>query len=284
MSAGATPTVDGQDLETYIEDVVDERVREETAELREENERLHEELAEERARRSELEDAIEDLERQNQILKSQVDGVVHTQDLLVDGHSELASRELEKGAHLSWENVEPFTEELTISGDRLERFSTEDDEEYARLPGEADPLGRSGENVLTDADLLPIQQLARLDEDMLANEARPVQLAVKAWQNRDDTGDYGLWSKGSNEVELYMDASDLASEIRSWETGVSKEYSQKLAERAMDSLVELTKNRTYVKLRKRRKDGLEYKERRLTLPADAEIPGESPPTDDVGGE
>lgn len=283
MSAGAAPNVDGQDLESYIQDVVDQRVQEETEDLRRENERLHKELAEERANRKELEETLTDIEMRMDANERWKDTMRDDVDDLLSKIGEIQSRELEKGAHLDAQNVVEHAH-LDVSGDRLEQFENDESDEFVRIPGEEDPLGRSGEHVLSDADLLPIQQLARLDDDMLANEARPVQLAVKAWQNRDDTGDYGLWSTGSNNVERYMDASDLASEIRSWETGVSKEYSQKLAERAMDSLVELTKNRTFVKLRSRRKDGLKYKERRLTLPADAEIPGESPPTDDVGGE
>ena len=43
----------------------------------------------------------------------------------------------------------------------------------------------------------------------------------------------------------------------------------------MDALQELTKDRMYIKKRNRRKDGLKYKERRLHLPTDSEIPGEN---------
>lgn len=46
-------------------------------------------------------------------------------------------------------------------------------------------------------------------------------------------------------------------------------------ERTVDALKELTKSRTYDELRTHRKDGLSYKERRLILPKDAALLGET---------
>lgn len=76
----------------------------------------------------------------------------------------------------------------------------------------------------------------------------------------------------------YLDAGDLAAWIRIQEQDVSQEYATKLARRTIDALPDLSKHRLYDELRSRRADGLTYKERRLVLPAEAEIPGESQPT------
>ena len=71
---------------------------------------------------------------------------------------------------------------------------------------------------------------------------------------------------------------------------MNEEYNQKLAGRTIDALLDLTKDRLYVKRKNRRKDGLSYKERRVILPEESEIPGETtfetgpPETADVGGE
>lgn len=290
------PTAD-ESLQGVVAQQVEEateELREELDELREENERLHEELAEERKRRAELEAELEDVElrfeAQLDDIEKRLDANARWKETMRDTvdeiHStigELQSRELEKGAHLRDDNVvEPA--HLDVAGDRIETITKENGQQYARLPGEDDPLGRGGSTVLAHGDLLPIQQLARLDEDMLATEARPVQLAVKAWQIREETGNYGLWNTGANGVDRYMDSSDLASEIRAWETGIGSEYAQKLAQRAMDALQELTKHRVRIERRTHRKDRLQYKERRLILPTEADIPGDTPETAGVGGE
>lgn len=240
-------------------DELEQRCRcleEENEELREENEELREELESERSEREKLE--------------AQVTAVQRKADANADRVAELQSRELEKGAHLDEENVRP--ERLTVDGDRVELVE-KDAGTYARLPGECDPLGRGGETRLDTGDLLPIQQLARLDEGILAREARPVELAARAWDARDD--DTGPWSKGCNGVRQYLDASALREWIRVEETGVSAEYAKKLAQRTLDALTDLSQNRCYVEKRKRRKDGLKYKETRLVLPSGAEIPGET---------
>ncbi len=56
-----------------------------------------------------------------------------------------------------------------------------------RLSESADPLDR-GETSLAYDDLLPIQQLARMDEEMCRSSANtvPTRLAAKLWQARTD--------------------------------------------------------------------------------------------------
>ena len=46
----------------------------------------------------------------------------------------------------------------------------------------------------------------------------------------------------------------------------------------IDPLLELSRNRLAIRKRTERKNGLEYTERRLVLPADAEIPSETATT------
>ena len=73
---------------------------------------------------------------------------------------------------------------------------------------------------------------------------------------------------------------------------VSKKYSQELARRTMDAMHELSNGRLGKIKRQRSKDGLSYKETRLVLKADVELPGEvrnksaddSPTTDAGAGE
>lgn len=204
---------------------------------------------------------------------------------------ELQERELEKNAHLRWENVYPHKEELEISADRFEKFTKDDGTAYARIPGGEDPLNRGGEPALTPGDLLPVQQLARMDDDMLhsAASSKPVRLAAEVWRDHEQKRST-LWNQGCNGVREYVDAGELAQWLRHNEPGVNKEYSQKLAGRTIDALLDLTKGRLYVKQKNRRKDGLSYKERRVVLPDQSEIPGETtfetdpPETADVGGE
>lgn len=85
--------------------------------------------------------------------------------------------------------------------------------------------------------------------------------------------------RGCNGVHEYVDASEFAQWLRHNEPGVSKEYSQKLAGRTIDVLFDLTKGRLYAKQKNRRKDGLSYKERRVVLSKESEIPGEESPWD-----
>jgi hypothetical protein len=250
---------------------------------------LEEELARERAKRRKAETRVEELEDRLDETDARVDAVSTKSDANAERVAELQSRELEKGAHLRDAHVDPTR--LTVADGRVERIQ-KDDGPHVRLPGSDDPLGRGGSTKLAHADLLPIQQLAQMDDDMLhsAAESRPTRLAAELWRARDEKR--GPWSKGSGPVRQYVDASELAVWIRSRETGVSKEYGQKLASRVIDCLTDLTKNRMYDELRNRRKDGLQYKERRLVLPTDSSIPGEAdadqqagtPQTAGVGGE
>lgn len=257
-------------------------VQEETADLREENERLREE-------RDDLEDVVAELETQVQILQSRVDGM----DTATDDHdralAELQSRALEKEAHLQADRVERRVEDLDVDGDRLERFTGDDGLEYFRLPGTSDPLARSGTSKLAQGDLLPIQQLSRLDDDMLraTTSSLPPRLAARVWRERENGK---LWNKGSGDVREYLDASDLKVWIRRQEKGISEDYAKTLVSRTIDALQTLTKHRVKIEKRSHRKDGLQYKERRIVLERDAEIPGEttsprgdSPETADVAG-
>ncbi|MCU4754277.1 hypothetical protein OB919_20220 [Halobacteria archaeon AArc-curdl1] len=189
---------------------------------------------------------------------------------------ELQARELEKGAHLLAECVDP--PELDIEGDHLERFTKEDGRTYVRLPEHDDPLERGGSPTLTHGDLLPIQQLARMDDEMLRSttNALPTRLAANLWKARTDSsvGD-NPWENGCKSIREYVKASDLKHWIRRQERGVSESYAKKLVSRTIDALLDLSNNRVAIRKRTERKNGLEYTERRLIIPTDAEIPGET---------
>lgn len=130
-----------------------------------------------------------------------------------------------------------------------------------------------------------------MDDEMLHSTAssKPVRLAAEVWQDHEQDRST-LWNQSCNGVREYVDAGELAQWLRHNEPGVNKEYSQKLASRTIDALTDLTKGRPYVTQKNRRKDGLSYKERRIVLPDESEIPGETtfetdpPETADVGGE
>lgn len=194
--------------------------------------------------------------------------------------AELQARELEKGAHLKAENVDEY--ELEITEGELEIFQ-KDDGQYSRVPESDDPLRRGGDITHAVADLLPIQRLSRCDDEMLHSVARkkPDRLAAQAWREKDDPGRYNLWSKGSSGVRVYLDASDLAEWIRTREAGISKKYSQELARRTFESMKDLASGRLGEKKKKRRKDGLNYSERRLILFDDVDLPGEHPDADET---
>ncbi|MFP8890777.1 hypothetical protein ACLI4U_13550 [Natrialbaceae archaeon A-CW2] len=189
---------------------------------------------------------------------------------------ELQARELEKGAHLLAERVDPG--ELNIEGDHLERFTKADGQAYVRLPEHEDPLERGGSPTLTHGDLLPIQQLARMDDEMLRSttNALPTRLAANLWKARTDSsvGD-NPWENGCKSIKEYVKASDLKHWIRRQERGVSESYAKKLVSRTIDALLDLSNNRVAIRKRTERKNGLEYTERRLIIPTDAEIPGET---------
>ncbi|SFS92723.1 hypothetical protein [Halostagnicola kamekurae] len=199
--------------------------------------------------------------------------------------AELQSRELEKGAHLLTETVDVHA--VDIADGRLERLTKDDGNAYYRVPESADPLERGGTVSLAYGDLLPIQQLARMDEEMRrsAANALPTRLAAKLWTARvdDGVGD-DPWKSGCKDIAEYVKASDLKHWIRRQESGISETYAKKLVSRVIDAMLDLSKNRLAVRKRTERKNGLEYTERRLLLPADAAIPGDGGPPADADRE
>ncbi|WP_458208945.1 hypothetical protein [Haladaptatus sp. NG-SE-30] len=235
---------------------------------------------------------IEELETTTTKAQAHREAITRKTEACNDRVDELQARELEKGAHLLAENVDQ--NRITVEGNTLERITKDDGQTYFRLPGEEDALDRGGTVAHSTADLLPLQRLARYDDEMLASvtNRKPDELASKAWRERDDAGRYSLWSTGSGEIRTYLDASDLAEWIRLKESGVSKKYSQELARRTMDAMHELSMHRLGMTKRKRSKDGLRYRETRLVLKADVELPGEvsnhnpndTPATDEAAGE
>ncbi|WP_135855308.1 DNA adenine methylase [Halorussus salinus] len=157
---------------------------------------------------------------------------------------------------------------------------------------EEDALDRGGAVAHSTADLLPLQRLARYDDEMLASvtNRKPDELTAKAWRERDDPGRYQLWTSGSSGWLVYLKSSDLADWIRANEEGVSKSYAQELAQRTLDAMQELSKHRLITTQKKRTADGLTYKENVVVLTEEADLPGErslgesdGPATDEVAG-
>lgn len=279
-----------------VEELVEQRVQEETADLRDQLENEREERAHLEEQNEELHDRVDELEDENEILRNRFDRRTSTSwDRIAKTEkalSEVQSLELEKGHHLRRENVEP--DDLDVADGEVEFVDGDDGEEYARLPGSADPLERSGESVLSTGDLLPIQQLAQMPDEMLANatSSRGEYLAAKLWAERGTHSHSSPWSAGGPDVREFVDASD----VRVWikvnherpDECLSDDWAKKLAGKAIEQMQEFSKHRGRILMRNRRKDGLKYKERRFVLDADAEIPGEStsndtPVTDGVPG-
>lgn len=205
-----------------------------------------------------------------------IDGLTTTTDATEARLNELQARELEKGAHLEKDHVYPWTDDLDVETGRLETFKKTEGT-YMRIPDADDTLTRGGQTQLAQSDLLPIQQLARLDDDMLRGtvDNLPSRLAANAWAARHTETDT-LWQSGSGDVREYVDASDLRHWIRRHESGISEAYAKKLVSRTIDALQEYTHHRLIVMKRQQRTDGLQYKERRIVLRTDVEIPGETP--------
>ena len=245
-------------------------------------ERLESELQEEREQRQELEQEVHDLEDELQTQTALNEALRRKIKVNENRVAELQSRSLETGAHLHAENVDPDNEHLFTSAGQLERITKEDGDAYLRLPGEEDALGRGGAVAHSTTDLLPLQRLARYDDEMLAKvtNSEPTELAARAWRERDDAGRYALWSKGGAGVRVYVSTSDLAEWIRSRKAGVSKKYSQELARRTKDALLDLAQGRLAAKKKSRKKDGLSYAEWRVILPDDVDLPGEISPGED----
>ena len=250
-------------LRSTVAQLVDriESLEETVTEVVAENERLREEL-------SEHDDRINSID-------AKTDAIAKKSQLTKDCVEELQARELEKGAHLQAEHVDIRT--IDVHNDRLEKVTKDDGNQYLRLPNGEDPLDRGGDISLAHADLLPIQQLARLDDDMLRSttSSRPARLAAKLWKARADeaVGD-NPWKHGSKTIREFVKASDLKHWIRRQDPGVSESYAKKLVSRTIDALLDLTKNRIAIRRKKERKNGLSYTERRVILPSDVSIPGE----------
>ncbi|WP_254533325.1 hypothetical protein [Natrinema gelatinilyticum] len=227
-----------------------------------------------------LEDEIDTLQEENTRLDAVAQAALKKGGANKDRIAELQTRELEKGAHLLADHVDP--DSLADGVDRLERFSKEDNT-YMRIPDSEDPLDRGGSVTLSHGDLLPIQQLAQMDDDMLRSSTNslPSRLAVKLWRARTDpsVGD-NPWQKGCKGVREYVKASDMKHWIRRQESGVSDAYAKKLVSRTIDALLELSKNRLAIRRQTERKNGLQYTERRVLLKADSSIPGETTETID----
>ncbi|ELY63500.1 hypothetical protein [Natrinema versiforme] len=259
-----------------------ESARDDIAALREQIATLTDRVAELESECARKDERIENLEAQVAEYESQTteaeraaEAALRKADANKDRVRELQARELEKGAHLRTDTVDPH--EVDVAGDRLEKLAKDDGETYYRVPDSSDPLDRGDDVALAHGDLLPIQQLARMDADMRRSAANslPTRLAAKLWQARTDpaVGD-DPWTDGCKSVDEYVTASDLKHWIRRQEDGISETYAKKLVSRTIDAVLDLSKHRLAVRKRTQRKNGLEYTERRLLLPVDAEIPGE----------
>lgn len=262
---------------------VEEIVAEATADLQERVDDLEDELADERERRREAEQRVDDLEDELSRVRTRVDGNGHYVRCLKSGVAELQSRELEKSAHLRWDNVDPWSEQVETSTDGLERI-VKDEGKFARLPGAQDDVaGVNGGDVrLSRSDLLPVQQLAQLPDGELetVTTSKTVRWAVRAWQER---GDGALWTSGGPTVREYMTSRDLRTWLRvEHDEHISTEAAKKLSQRVMDALSgDLARNRLTTRNKQRRQDGLNYVEKRLIVPEDTEIPGEGLPDGDA---
>jgi len=225
-----------------------------------------------------LKQRVATLEATHQTLEPRIDA--HERKLAAnkDRVSELQSRELEKGAHLLEGNVDEAG--IDVADGRLERITKDDGRSYFRLPESDDPLERGGGVSLAHGDLLPIQQLARMDDDMLRSTTStlPSRLAAKLWKARVDPAIAdNPWKTGCKNVRSYVTAGDMKHWIRRQEKGISDGYAKKLVSRTISALLDLSKHRLAVRKRRQRKNGLEYTERRVLLMADTEIPGEAVP-------
>ncbi|EMA47120.1 hypothetical protein [Halobiforma nitratireducens] len=138
-------------------------------------EKLEAERDEYRERTAELEDRVADLEADRARLESLAEAACNEASTNRDRLAELQARELEKGAHLRAEFV---------PDGRLERITTDDGAAYYRLSESADPLD-GDDTTLAYGDLLPVQQLARMDE---VGGRLPVGPSLE-WSSVGTTGD-----------------------------------------------------------------------------------------------
>jgi len=270
---------------------VREVVQEETADLREQLEEQREENRRLQEENEKLRERVDELERRADAAGKHRETLIEEIDDANYRIGELQSLDLEKGHHIQHIKEPAY---LDVASGRIEYVDGDDGEEYARLPGSKDPLERSGESVLATGDLLPIQQLAQMQDDTLAGATskRADYIAARVWTERGQHSPGSVWSSGCGQVREYVDASDvrtyIKSELERADESLSYDYAKKLAGDALERIRELAKDRCYVERRNHRKDGLRYKERRLVVPSDADIPGEgstsdAPGTDGVTG-
>ncbi|WP_254534044.1 hypothetical protein [Natrinema gelatinilyticum] len=281
MSANTDcPDPDAQTLQTLVDEL--ERLRDRVTtledELTQKDDRighLEAELEEAHTENKDFEARLEDLEQSQTPIEARLDAHEKKLNANKDRVGELQARELEKGAHLLEKHID--NGEIDVVDGRLERIRKDDGKNYFRLPESDDPLERGGDISLSYGDLLPLQQLAKMDEDMLraTTSSLPSRLAAKLWKARTDpaVGD-NPWRKGSASVREYVTAGDMKHWIRRQEKGISDDYAKKLVSRTIDALLDLSKSRLAVKKRTQRKNGLEYTERRVLLMNDVDIPGE----------
>jgi len=286
----------GTELAEHCDDIVR---KDEVQELRDENQRVKQENATLREEITALRSRVNELESEVEAHGDRVDGLEGTVDeledsievlrrrydakneMLADGISELQGRELETGAHLREENVD--TDRVEVHDGHLEVITKDDGNQYCRLPGEEDVLERGGAVAHSTTDLLPLQRLSRYDDAMLASTAnsQPDELAAKAWRQRDDARRHGLWSKGSGDVRVYLSSSDLTDWIMQERPEIRKKYAQELARRTMDAMLHLANGKLAKTKKERRTDGLRYKESRIVLFRDVDLPGEVGPASDA---
>ena len=274
-----SPGPDAQTLQTLVDELerLHERVTTLEDELTQKDDRighLEAELEEAHTENKDLAARLENLEQSRIPIEARLDAHEKKLNANKDRVGELQARELEKGAHLLEDHVDEG--EIDVVDGRLERIQKDDGESYFRLPESGDPLERGGDVSLSYGDLLPLQQLAKMDEDMLraTTSALPSRLAAKLWKARTDpaVGD-NPWKKGSASVREYVTAGDMKHWIRRQEKGISDDYAKKLVSRTIDALLDLSKSRLAVKKRTQRKNGLEYTERRVLLMDDVDILG-----------
>jgi len=239
-----------------------------------ENEQLKKRVERLEAENDRLQTDIADYKDQLGATGVRIEAVLKRSKLNKRGVDELQAREIKKGAHLKKKNIDIETIDVDVT--RLETI-IKNDKKYNRLLNSGDPLDQSSQISLAHADLLPVQQLARLDDNMLRSvtSSRPDRLAAKLWKAReDDTVGDSPWKRGSQTIREFVKASDLKHWIRRQDPGISDSYAKKLVSRTIDALLDLTKNRVAIRRKTERKNGLSYKERRIILPAESSIPGE----------
>jgi len=185
-----------------------------------ENEALKTRIEEVEAENDQLREELAEHERRIDATDAKTDAIAKKSHLNKDRIEELQSRELEKGAHLETAHVDTRT--IDVHDNKLEKLTKDDGKQYFRLPNGEDPLDRGGQIQLAHGDLLPVQQLARLDEDMLRSttSSRPARLAAKLWKARaDDTVGDNPWKNGSQTIREFVKASDLKQWIRRQDPG-----------------------------------------------------------------